>query len=203
MDIFGLREGGTIDGKLIAPIRPQVPALRRGQTYLFEVVLRTVRLGHPFTQGTVDSNEVWVDARVSGADERADSAVRAPKTLGRSGGLGAHKEVDSWSHFLNVFMLDRDGNRIDRRNPQDIFTPLYNHQIPPGAAQVAHYSFTVPADARDSVTLDVKLNYRKFDTIYARSLAFSSNGDALYSLSSDSLHVWRAESFMKTDAGRP
>ncbi len=63
-------------------------------------------------------------------------------------------------------MLDRDGNRIDRRNPQDIFTPLYNHQIPPGAAQVVHYSFTVPPDAGDSVTLDVKLNYRKFDTIY-------------------------------------
>ena len=161
MDIFGLREGGTIDGKLIAPIRPQVPALRRGQTYLIEVVLRTVRLGHPFTQGTVDSNEVWVDAKVTDPTRRD-----AGGTLGRSGGLGPHKEVDPWSHFINVFMLDRDGNRIDRRNPQDIFTPLYNHQIPPGAAQVVHYSFTVPADARDSVTLDVKLNYRKFDTIY-------------------------------------
>jgi tetratricopeptide (TPR) repeat protein len=167
MDIFGLREGGTIDGKLIAPIRPQVPALRRGQTYLIEVVLRTVRLGHPFSQGTVDSNEIWVDAKVSNAADSGTAAVqRTRRVLGRSGGLGPHKEVDPWSHFLNVFMLDRDGNRIDRRNPQDIFTPLYNHQIPPGAAQVAHYSFTVPADAADSVTLDVKLNYRKFDTIY-------------------------------------
>jgi tetratricopeptide (TPR) repeat protein len=55
---------------------------------------------------------------------------------------------------------------VDRRNPQDIFTPLYNHQIPPGAGQVAHYSFTVPEEAGDSMTLDVKLNYRKFDTIY-------------------------------------
>ena len=63
-------------------------------------------------------------------------------------------------------MLDRDGNRIDRRNPQDIFVPLYNHQIPPGAAQVAHCSFTVPEDAGESVTLEVKLKYRKFDTIY-------------------------------------
>ncbi len=162
MDIFGVREGGTIDGKLIAPLRPQVPVLKRGQTYLIEVVLRTLRVGHPFTQGTVDSNEVWVDAKVS--DQRQRDA--GGTLLGRSGGLGPHKEVDPWSHFLNVFMLDRDGHRIDRRNPQDIFTPLYNHQIPPGAAQVVHYSFTVPADAGDSVTLDVKLNYRKFDTIY-------------------------------------
>jgi hypothetical protein len=156
VDIFGVREGGDISGKLIAPLRPQVPALKRGQTYLIEVVLRTLRLGHPFSQGTVDSNEIWVEGKVASGG----------KVVGRSGGLGRHKEVDPWSHFINVFMLDRDGNRIDRRNPQDIFTPLYNHQIPPGAAQIAHYSFTVPRDAGDSVTLDVKLNYRKFDTIY-------------------------------------
>src|SRR6185369_14250609 len=71
-----------------------------------------------------------------------------------------------WSHFINVFMLDRDGNRIDRRNPQDIFTPLYNHQIPPGAAQVAHYSFTVPDDATEPLTVELRLQYRKFDTTY-------------------------------------
>jgi len=161
VDIFGVREGGDISGKLIAPLRPNVPLLQRGKTYLIEVVLRTLKLGHPFTQGTVDSNEVWVDAKVRNGRQQD-----AGGTLGRSGGLGPYKEVDPWSHFVNVYMLDRDGNRIDRRNPQDIFVPLYNHQIPPGAAQVAHYSFTVPEDAADSVTLDVKLNYRKFDTIY-------------------------------------
>jgi tetratricopeptide (TPR) repeat protein len=63
-------------------------------------------------------------------------------------------------------MLDRHGNRIDRRNPQDIFTPLYNHQIPPGAAAVVHYEFTVPPDTTGAITVDVKVSYRKFDTIY-------------------------------------
>jgi tetratricopeptide (TPR) repeat protein len=156
VDIFGVREGGTIDGKLIAPLRPALPVLKRGQAYLVEVVLRTMKVGHPFTQGTVDSNEVWVDAKASSGNS----------ILGRTGGLGRHKEVDPWAHFVNVFMLDREGNRIDRRNPQDIFTPLYNHQIPPGAAQVAHYSFTVPENAGESITFEAKLNYRKFDTIY-------------------------------------
>ena len=47
--------------------------------------------------------------------------------------------MDEWAHFINVLMLDRDGNRINRRNPQDIFTPLYDHQIPPGPGQVVHY----------------------------------------------------------------
>ena len=34
VDIFGVKEGGTMDGPLIAPLRPQVPALKPGQTYL-------------------------------------------------------------------------------------------------------------------------------------------------------------------------
>jgi tetratricopeptide (TPR) repeat protein len=156
VDLFGVKEGGTIDGKLTAPLRPEVPRLKRGQKYLFEVVVRTMTLGHPFTQGTADSNEVWVDTTVTSGD----------RTLGRSGGFGDYNEVDPWSHFINVYMLDRDGNRIDRRNPQNIFTPLYNNQIPPGAAQVVHYEFTVPEAAADSLTMDVKVNYRKFDTKY-------------------------------------
>src|SRR5581483_335443 len=156
VDILGIKEGGTIDAPLTAPLRPKVPALKRGGHYLLEVVLRTLKVGHPFTQGTVDSNETWVDARVRSGNE----------ILGRNGGLGEHREVDPWAHFINVYMLDRDGNRIDRRNPQDIFTPLYNHQIPPGAAQVVHYDFTVPEDQNVPLTVEVKLQYRKFDTIY-------------------------------------
>src|SRR5207247_1854080 len=67
---------------------------------------------------------------------------------------------------LNVLMLDRHGNRIDRRNPQDIFTPLYNHQIPPGAAQVAHYRLQVPKDLKEPLELSARVRYRKFDYIY-------------------------------------
>jgi len=156
VDIFGIKEGGTIDSPLVAPLRPVVPALKPGGKYLLEVVLRTVKVGHPFSQGTVDSNEIWVDTKVtSGAQE-----------IGRSGGLGACNEVDPWSHFVNVYMLDRDGNRIDRRNPQDIFTPLYNHQIPPGAGQVVHYDLVVPSEQAGPLTVEVKLQYRKFDTLY-------------------------------------
>lgn len=156
VDIFGVKKGGTVDSPLVAPLRPQIPALKPGKTYLLEAVLRTLKLGHPFTQGTVDSNEVWVDAKVSSNG----------RTIGRNGGLGPFNEADPWSHFVNVYMLDKDGNRIDRRNPQDIFTPLYNHQIPPGAGQVAHYVFTVPENQTEPLTVEVKLNYRKFDTIY-------------------------------------
>ena len=156
VDIFGVKAGGTIDGQLAAPLRPAVPTLQRGERYLIEAVVRTLRLGHPLTQGTTDSNELWVQASVTSGG----------RVIGFSGGLGPYQEVDPWAHFINTYMLDRNGLRVDRRNPQDIFTPLYNHQIPPGAAAAVHYDFTVPADAVEPLVIEVKLQYRKFDTIY-------------------------------------
>ena len=162
VDIFGLKEGGTIDGKLHAPLRPELPELVPGRRYLVEVVVRTLALGHPFTQGTADSNEVWVDFE----------AKAGGRVIARSGALEDEAAqagpLDPWAHRINVLMLDRHGNRINRRNPQDIFTPLYNHQIPPGAGQVVHYLLDVPDDVREPVTLTARVRFRKFDYEYMK-----------------------------------
>jgi tetratricopeptide (TPR) repeat protein len=146
-----VKGGGTIDGALRAPIRPAVPALRPGTTYLLETVVRTLKVGHPLTQGTADSNELWLDVTASSGG----------RTIGRSGALD-EGVVDPRAHFINVYMLDRQGQRVDRRNVQDIFVPLYDHQIPPGAAAVVHYALTVPGDVAAPIDVDVKLQYRKF-----------------------------------------
>ncbi|MCZ6734810.1 MAG: tetratricopeptide repeat protein [Planctomycetota bacterium] len=159
VDIFGLKDGATIDSPLIAPIRPEVPTLEPGREYLIETVIRTMKMGHLFTQGTADSNEVWLDVTVSSGNE----------IIGRSGGRRrADNAVDPWSHFVNAFVLDRDGNRINRRNAQDIFVALYNHQIPPGAGDAIHYLLRVPPTVTEPITVDLRLQYRKFDTEYMR-----------------------------------
>jgi tetratricopeptide (TPR) repeat protein len=160
VDIFGVKSGGSINGPLIAPLRPGIPVLEPGKRYLLETVLRTLTLGHLFTQGTADSNEVWLEVTVRNGD----------KVIGQSGHREADGSVDPWSHFVNVYMLDREGNRIDRRNAEDIFTPLYNNQIPPGAADVIHYALQVPEDTVGDIAIEVLLNYRKFDTTYLRHI---------------------------------
>lgn len=153
LDLFGLREGGMIDGRLIAPLDAATPPLTPGRRYLTELVVRTRKVGHHFTQGTGDSNEVWVQLTVRAGDT----------VIGRSGEIAPDGEVDPWAHFTNVYMLDRQARRIDRRNVQDIYVPLYDKQIPPGAAQVVHYAFDVPAGVRGPITIDARLRYRKFD----------------------------------------
>ena len=166
IDIFGLKTGAADSDQVIGPLRPQLPKLKPGQSYTVEVVVRTLNVGHHFSQGTVDSNEIWVDfqAKSGGKELARNGAMKKPGTAEDSGNDSG--EVDPWSHFINVWMLDRNGNRIDRRNPQDIFTPLYDHQIPPGAANVMHYRLDVPADAKEPIELTAKLRYRKFDYKY-------------------------------------
>jgi tetratricopeptide (TPR) repeat protein len=153
VDLFGLREGRSVDAPLAAPLRPKLPALKPGGSYVLEVVVRTLGLGHPLTQGTVDSNELWLEVK----------AVSGGKTLGHSGARDERGAVDPGSHFVNVFLLDREGRRIERRNPQDIFVPLYDNQIPPGAAQTVHYGLELPASLPGPVEIEVQLQYRKFD----------------------------------------
>ncbi|HEY1192069.1 MAG TPA: multiheme c-type cytochrome, partial [Gemmata sp.] len=162
IDIFGVKTGNSLEpSALVAPLRPQLPALKPGNTYTVEVVVRTLGLGHHFSQGTVDSNEIWVDFRATsgGAELARNGALSGPDETG---------EVDRWAHFINVHMLDRDGNRINRRNPQDIFTPLYDKQIPPGGAAVLHYRVDVPENVTGPIELTAKVRYRKFDYEYMK-----------------------------------
>jgi tetratricopeptide (TPR) repeat protein len=160
VDIFGLKEEGRIDGELHAPLRPSLPELVPGSRYLLEIVIRTTGVGHHLTQGTADSNELWLDV----------TATADGRLIGRSGSMDEQGTVDPWSYFVNAYVLDKQGRRIDRRNGQDIFVTLYNHQIPPGAATVVHYLLDIPVDAQGPLVIEANLNYRKFDTTYLRYL---------------------------------
>ena len=158
VDIFGIRKEAKIDAELIAPLRPEVPTLEPGKSYLLETVIRTVKLGHLFTQGTVDSNDIWLEVIVRDGE----------RVIATSGDRNEAGDVDPSAHRVNVFVIDREGNRINRRNAQDIFTALYNHQIPPGAGQTVHYELNVPESVSGPLSVELKLHYRKFDAEYLR-----------------------------------
>ncbi len=179
VDLFGIKEQGRIDGELTAPLRPRLPPLAPGQTYLLETVVRTLKLGHHLTQGTADSNELWLEISVRDGDRLIASSGALDPVSGA---------VDSWAYFLNAYLLDRDGNRVERRNAQDIVVPLYDHQIPPGAANVVHYRLNVPDDVQGPIGIEVKLNYRKFNTAFLRHVlgsTFQSNDLPIVTLGSD------------------
>lgn len=168
VDIVGLLEGGAIDGAFMGPLRPELPRLEPGSTYLLEVVSRNTGTGHTFTQGTSDSNEIWLDVTVRSGD----------RVIGRSGAIDENGRVDPWAYRLNTFVIDGEGNRIENRDPESIFTSVYNHQVPPGAASVTHYRLVVPDDATSMIEIDVALRYRKFDSALMDFVYGETDGEA-------------------------
>jgi tetratricopeptide (TPR) repeat protein len=71
-------------------------------------------------------------------------------------------QVDKGAHFYRSYQLDGEGNRIDKRNAWQTRSVLYVRLIPPGAADTVHFRMTIPKDAVGPLTLEAKLNYRKF-----------------------------------------
>ncbi|MBL4659324.1 MAG: hypothetical protein JKY19_03135 [Alcanivoracaceae bacterium] len=165
IDIFGIKRDGELTGELIAPLNNDNVELQAGQRYLIESVIKTVKLGHAFTQGTADSNQVWVELNVYHNGE----------LIAINGGIDKQGQVDDWSYFINAYVLDNQGNRIDRRNVENIYTALYNHSIPPGAGAVVHYALDIPADLSGEIIVEAKVLYRKFDTNYYRLFVEDEN----------------------------
>lgn len=157
VDIIGLRKAGQVDGGFVARLDDEMLWVERGERYIVEVVVRTKTLGHNFTNGTTDSNQVWVSLTARAGDQ----------VLFENGVVDeVTKVLPPYTHQVRAFLIDRSGRRIDRRNVEDIYTSVYNHQIPPGAADVVHYAFTVPENVEGEIEIEAKLNYRKFDSQY-------------------------------------
>ena len=134
--MFAIRRGDDV-----VVIGDEPPAVAPGETVDVEVVVRTRGVGHPYTNGTADSNETWVSLEGASGD----------RPFFRSGVLDEAGRLDAGADLLWTFVVDEDGGHMDRRQPQDIRVPLYNNGIGPGAARVVHYRVTVPPDAKGEI----------------------------------------------------
>ena len=150
LDLFALRRGDRLIATALNKTRPRVAP---GDELQLDVVVRNLGVGHTFPGGTNDSNEGWLEVKVSG-----DSGV-----LWHHGGLREDKHVDPRAHFYKAVIVDRHGQRIAKRNAADIYTVVYANVIPPSTSDIARYAFTVPKDWKGPVRIDVALKWRKFN----------------------------------------
>jgi hypothetical protein len=133
-----------------------MPLLEPGSTARLDVVVRTLGLGHFFPTGTVDAQEAWLELKATDSNGRVILWSGHVEADGR----GA---VDSTAHFYRSRMVDARGNPINKRNAWAARSIVYVNLIPPGAADVAHYRLNIPDDVGDTVRIEARLNYRKFD----------------------------------------
>ncbi len=163
VDVFAVRFG---DDEIAFALDGEPPILEPGERVVVDVVVRNLAVGHTFPGGTNDSNQGWLEVELLDADGRA---------LAGSGSIASNGRLDSLAHVYGSVLLDRDGQRIQRRNAQDIYVTAAANVIGPGTADVAHYEFVVPEQAAGgSLTVRARLMWRKFDRGFTE-FAFAAN----------------------------
>jgi TolA-binding protein len=140
---------------ITAPLGRVPAAIRRGDDYLVDVVVRTRKVGHFFPGGTVDAFDVWLELQAT--DEKGQILFWSGKV--EDDGKGP---VEPGAHFYRSQQIDAHGNVINKRNAWSNRAVVYVHLIPPGAADTVHFRMHIPDNTGEKVNLHAKLNYRKF-----------------------------------------
>ena len=139
------------------PIPKDGAQVARGEKPLIEVVVRTRGVGHQFPTGTIDAFDIWLELKVT------DENGKIVFWNGRITEPDGNGPVDPGAHFYRSFMLDAHGNQINKRNVWAMRTVLYSRTIPPGAADTVRYRLEIPSDCGETLSVEAKLNYRKFN----------------------------------------
>ena len=140
-----------------APIPSDGIAVTPGESTRVDVVVRTRGVGHRFPAGTIDAFDIWLELKAT------DENGKIVFWNGRIAAPDGNGPVDPRAHFYRGYMLDEHGNLINKRNAWAARTVLYSNTIPPGAADIVRYRLEIPPDAGKVLTLEAKLNYRKFN----------------------------------------
>ena len=139
------------------PIPSAGTQIVRGENTRIDVVVRTRGVGHRFPAGTIDAFDIWLEVKAT------DENGKIVFWNGRIAAPNGNGPVDASAHFYRAYMLDAHGNLINKRNAWATRTVLYSNTIPPGAADTARYRLEIPTDCGNLLTVEAKLNYRKFN----------------------------------------
>ena len=139
------------------PIPSSGTEIERGKDTRIDVVVRTRGVGHRFPTGTIDAFDIWLEVKAT------DENGKIVFWNGRIAAPDGNGPVDPGAHFYRAYMLDAHGNLINKRNAWAMRTVLYSNTIPPGAADTVRYRLEIPSDCGDRLTVEAKLNYRKFN----------------------------------------
>jgi len=155
IDIFAL---SYPDGKMVRALDRARPYLVPGEEVVFDVVVRNKGVGHTFPGGTNDSNQAWIDFRITGEDGENLYSIGAIDERGR---------VDERAHFYRVIMVRHDGSEADERDAHMFHVTAFSRVIGPGAADVARFAFKVPEGLGGRrVRIEARLQWRKFNRRY-------------------------------------
>lgn len=137
------------DGKRYLPA--DGAAIAAGERVAIDVALRNERVGHRFPGGTMDAADAWVEIEVRDA---------AGVLIAEAGLEHEASGDDPTAHRLRALQVGDDGKPRLERQTEQFRAPVFNHTIPPRAAQVVEYGLEVPRDVAFPLHVIARLEHR-------------------------------------------
>lgn len=162
LDLFGRRaEGSGLTSRepWAAPLERASPFLRPGIATVVDVVVVNRGLGHAFPGGFTDIRDIWLQLTVT--DGRG-------KTILAHGLRDARGKLAPDTHGFGLLPLDREGNPL-RHNELERWVASAREAagIAPGESHVARYRLDAPAAAHGPLTIQARLNERRYTLEFA------------------------------------
>jgi tetratricopeptide (TPR) repeat protein len=159
VDLFALRTGN--DEKLIAPLGSVPFRLAAGDTVETMVVVQNRNIGHSLIPEVRDLYEAWVEFTVK--DE-------AGKEFYRSGYLKPDGSLEEHAHSFTNRLVNSDDALVDNHKVWTIHSVAYDNTVQAGRSSIVRYRFRIPADAKGSLTVTAKVNYRHLRQSYLNNV---------------------------------
>lgn len=133
---------------------PGLAKANTGDILLLEIKVSNTGVGHTFPGGTIDSNQAWLEIRVSDA---------TGENIFVSGHLDKYGLVNDDAKFFGATFVDLSENVTDRSTTTtDAIAVREQRLIPPGDSKLVYYSFSIPKYAKFPISIEAKLNWRKY-----------------------------------------
>src|SRR6266516_2575777 len=159
VDIFALRRksAGVGAEDFIAPLNRSSFTIQPSDRITAEVVVTNKNIGHSFPPELRDFYEAFVQFVVT--DETG-------KTLYQSGFIKPNGYLDESAHNYKTYLVKTDGSYNDKHHIWRTRGIAQNNQIQSGRSDLVRYQFRVPAEARGSLRITARLQYRRFTRVF-------------------------------------
>jgi tetratricopeptide (TPR) repeat protein len=153
IDIFAISRHEAGKEKLVAPVDRQNFTLLAGETITAEVVIQNKKIGHNLVPEQRDFYESWVEFTA------IDSAGQE---FFRSGALKPNGQLEEQAHTYTNRLVSNDGKLLDLHQVWNTKARTYDNTIPSGNSDLVRFKFHIPANVVGPITLQAKVNYRRF-----------------------------------------
>ena len=153
VDIFAISKRESGKERLIAPLDRQNFSLLAGETITVEVVIQNKKIGHNLVPEQRDFYESWVEFTATD---------NSGQEFFHSGALKPDGFVEEHAHTYTNRLVGNDGKLLDLHQVWMTKVRTYDNTIPSGNSDLVRFKFRIPASISGPVTLEAKVNYRRF-----------------------------------------